>query len=63
MDSMRIDYDLASNIFDETNDLIVSDINSQNNVILLLKSLMFSVAVPNCERVREVHASEPATEK
>lgn len=63
MDNMRIDYDPASNIVDETNDFILYDINSQNNIILLLKDLTFSVVVPNHEREREVHASEPTTEK
>lgn len=39
------------------------DINSQNNVIFLSIALTFSGAIPSCESVREVHASEPTIEK
>jgi len=63
MDRMRIYYELASNISYETNDLTVYDINSQNNVISLLISLMFFVVVLNCESAKEVHASEPVIGK
>lgn len=58
MDCMWIDYEPASNIANKTNDLTVHDVNSQNNIISLLISLMFSVVVLNCESAREVHASE-----
>lgn len=59
MDHMRIDYEPALNILDETNALTIYDINPQNNIISRLIALMFSIAILNCESAREVHASEP----
>ncbi len=56
MGSMKIYYDPAPNIVDETNNIISFDINSQNNVTALLIALTFYGVVPNCESVRGVHA-------
>lgn len=52
MDSMQIDYDLASTIANETNDLTICDINSQNNAISRSIALTSFVAVINYESVK-----------
>lgn len=58
MDGMQIDYEPMSNIVNETNELIVYVVNSQNNVIFLLIALTFFVVVLNYESARELHVSE-----
>lgn len=63
MDGMQFDYEPASNMVDETNDLTVYVVNSQNNVIFLLITLTFFVVVLNCKSAGEVHTSEPVIGK
>lgn len=63
MDGMQIDYEPASNIVDETNDLTIYVVNSQNNVIFRLISLMLFADFLNCEGAKEVHVSEPVIGK